>query len=264
MITFSEVAQALARHQWTFAKTMPQNPHWYTLRKNWTEPPAFEAVVQFIRDAGYRTYYRGRPYTCLNINGFKYWTMGAPLPQTILINRAEIDETAAYDPIAPFYDGYHADPEALAENAKVIGALGKLDGATLDIGCGTGLLLDEATIAGEYLGIDPSRAMLDMLKRKHPNADVFRVPLEEFWSPARWKNIVGLFGSPSYVGSAGLLRIPDMLAPGGRYFLMFYRDDYYPVTHLLAGADVPYFRHPPDLLPGESSVIGNFRVLEGP
>lgn len=264
MPTLDDVARALIRHRWIFAKTMPKTPHWYTLRKEWTAPPEFEAVVQFIRDKGYQTRYGGRFYTCFNLNGYKYWSMGAPLPETILINRAVITEAAAYDPIAPLYDSYHASPEALAENAAVISALGPLVGSVLDIGCGTGLLLDEAIIEGNYLGIDPSRAMLDILRSKHPDADIRKTPLEDFWAPTKWMNIVSLFGAPSYVTYDALLRIPAMLAEGGRYFLMFYADDYEPETHRLAGIDVPFFRHPANILPGKISAIGHFRVVEGP
>jgi hypothetical protein len=33
----------------------------------------------------------GTTYTYRNIDDYKYWTMGAPLSQTILINRAKIE-----------------------------------------------------------------------------------------------------------------------------------------------------------------------------
>jgi hypothetical protein len=48
-----EMAQRLLESQtWTFAKTMPTNPHWYTLRRNWASQQDFVDVVLFIREHG--------------------------------------------------------------------------------------------------------------------------------------------------------------------------------------------------------------------
>lgn len=85
--------------QWTFARSMPQNPHWYTLRKRWENDDDFVAVVLFIRKYGYVERFpdpvKGWPYIQFNVNGFKYWTMGGPIGEkdtygywdTTLINR---------------------------------------------------------------------------------------------------------------------------------------------------------------------------------
>lgn len=89
--TFEEVSAALLASNWIFAKTMPQWPHWYTLRKDWTQPVDFEAVVQYIRDHGYQEKFYTRTMTRLNVGKHKYWSMGAPLNETILINRADIN-----------------------------------------------------------------------------------------------------------------------------------------------------------------------------
>ncbi len=37
---------------WTYAKTMPQWPHDYTLRKTWETDEQFDDVVMFIREHG--------------------------------------------------------------------------------------------------------------------------------------------------------------------------------------------------------------------
>jgi hypothetical protein len=81
------VARLLLVQQWIFAKTMPDNPHWYTLRKNWQRDADFAWTVETIRRYGYEEIYEGRPYTVLDIDDMKYWTMGAPVEETILINR---------------------------------------------------------------------------------------------------------------------------------------------------------------------------------
>lgn len=87
-LSHEDVEKALLSKQWTFAKTMPQNPHEYTLRKKWTGDVPFEAVVQFIRDHGYKVRFGRSDYMCFDIGEHRYWTMGAPLSDTILINRA--------------------------------------------------------------------------------------------------------------------------------------------------------------------------------
>ena len=85
-LTPEQCQDALESHLWIFAKTMPDNPHEYTLRKQWDDD-LFVEVVKHIRSNGYTAYFGGRPYTQLDVGDFFYWTMGAPLGETILINR---------------------------------------------------------------------------------------------------------------------------------------------------------------------------------
>jgi len=53
------VAQDLAAQKWIFAKTMPENPHEYTLRKLWRSDADFVHAVRFIRAHGYRNLFEG-------------------------------------------------------------------------------------------------------------------------------------------------------------------------------------------------------------
>ena len=76
--------------KYQFAKSMPYQPHWYTLRKNWNDDKLFEEVVQTIRDIGVERPFGKRTYIYYDYNGFMYWTMGDTLPNTILINRARL------------------------------------------------------------------------------------------------------------------------------------------------------------------------------
>lgn len=263
-MTFEDVAAALEQSEWIYAKTMPQCPHWYTLRKKWSAPAPFEPLVQFIRDHGYREKFGRTWFTRLDVNNFKYWTMGAPLPATILINRAEIDRPEPYDAIAPIYDRLWDTPEAEAENRAVIESLAYTEGSILDIGCGSGLLLDLIQ-PRRYLGIDPSTAMLDLLKWKHPLAETVHSTFEAFYPGARrFDLIVGLFAAPSYIEPSALARIPTLLKPGGRYFLMFYREGYEPETHKAAGVEIPFhdWRRAAKFLPdSQVTEFGNFMVL---
>lgn len=97
----------LEAHPWRYAKTMPQVPHFYTLRKQWTDDSvraagyqgsasdAFEAVVRFIRTHGQDEQYGRYTSRILIVPGdhaLKYWTMGYAPEVTTLINRAYVDE----------------------------------------------------------------------------------------------------------------------------------------------------------------------------
>ena len=43
--------------------------------------------METIRRYGYREVYEGHSYTVRNLDDMKCWTMGAPILETILINR---------------------------------------------------------------------------------------------------------------------------------------------------------------------------------
>ena len=87
MISFEECARALSSAEYRFAKTMPQNPHLYTLRRTWDNDALFDTVVEYMRANSYTEYFGGKPYQMFDLNGYKYWTMGAEISRTILINR---------------------------------------------------------------------------------------------------------------------------------------------------------------------------------
>ncbi|HUV66266.1 MAG TPA: hypothetical protein VMW24_20410, partial [Sedimentisphaerales bacterium] len=98
-MTREELTKHLEAHEYQFAKTMPQIPHWYTLRKKWEDGKVFEEVVQAIRDLGEIRPWPAPPkkaryrHTYFDAGEWSYWSMGAPLEKTILINRAK-----RYDP----------------------------------------------------------------------------------------------------------------------------------------------------------------------
>lgn len=96
-MTLEGMRNYIASVRWQFAKTMPDNPHEYTIRKWAPEKERdFEAVVMFIREAGYKKKWtnpksgRSTTYVYLDVDGWCYWTMGARLSSTILINRAKL------------------------------------------------------------------------------------------------------------------------------------------------------------------------------
>lgn len=79
----------IATSKWKFAVTMRDTPHEYTLRRETQDEAGFEQFVMYIRHHGYQQTFGGVAYTYLDIDGWQYWTMGAPLEETILINRAK-------------------------------------------------------------------------------------------------------------------------------------------------------------------------------
>lgn len=74
-----------------------------------------------------------------------------------------------YDAVAESYDSLFKDKASIEENRKIASMLFEVSGIFLDVGCGTGLLLDILKVSpDEYWGIDPSSKMLDVFRKKHP------------------------------------------------------------------------------------------------
>jgi hypothetical protein len=93
LTSLEQLRAFIAQARWIFARTMPEHPHWYTLRKE-NPQVGFEAFVLHIRKNGYEDVFQGRAYTKLDIDDWTYWTMGAPLNETILVNRARTRSSA--------------------------------------------------------------------------------------------------------------------------------------------------------------------------
>ena len=94
-LTIDDARAYIAEVRWQFAKTMPQWPHEYTVRVWRPELDAqFCEFVKLIRRDGIvkpwprdaaQPRYR-LPY--LEIDGWEYWSMGEPVAETTVINRA--------------------------------------------------------------------------------------------------------------------------------------------------------------------------------
>lgn len=76
--------------KWTFAKTMPDCPHFYCLLKN-TPDLSGEYIwfAQLIRDKGYYMMFYERKVRYLDVDEWRYWTMDDKVEDTDLINRAD-------------------------------------------------------------------------------------------------------------------------------------------------------------------------------
>ena len=78
---------------WAFAKTYASIcPHEYIVKNKLDQgcQETFEEIVNFIREAGFEACYKGHPGKYYILDGHYYWTMGEPIGQTTIINRAKL------------------------------------------------------------------------------------------------------------------------------------------------------------------------------
>jgi hypothetical protein len=105
--------------QWTFAKTMPGVPHWYVVkgRTQGLSDADFVRAVRVTRTFGEpgKFYARTNLYLFTADRRLWFWTMGAPIGETTIINVATTERT--YGPQRDF------DTERLAELALPPGRL---------------------------------------------------------------------------------------------------------------------------------------------
>lgn len=88
------ITELLEAHPFRFAKTMRDNPHWYTLRHEWRDvgDAVYTEVVMAIREHGYTEYFGTYPWRMLNANGYKYWTyFSSYVEEVIVLNRKPLD-----------------------------------------------------------------------------------------------------------------------------------------------------------------------------
>lgn len=78
----------VSRRRWQVGKADPS--HEYTIR-NWlpSEVEDFEIAVEIIRRFGEPAKFESRTYVYLLVDTMKYWSMGAPVAETTVLNRAK-------------------------------------------------------------------------------------------------------------------------------------------------------------------------------
>ena len=267
------IGQIIKESRWIFAKTMPDNPHYYMLRKESIDGE-FVRFVELIRKYGYRNKYGGAWYTQLNVDNWFYWTMGAPIPITILINRKErrLGIESVYDQICQDYEAMFANEVGEDEDIQIADYISRhnLNGRILEIGCGTGMVTRNLIFdRRQYLGIDPSWEMLEKFRNNPKLCDlqVLHTDFESFCPRGKYRCVFATYGAASYVRPDFWKRLNDILEVGGTFLLMFYADDYYPVTHIMSQSIVPYYS-PKDFSTEidakiHSIKVGNYIIIEG-
>ncbi|GMO33878.1 MAG: hypothetical protein Ta2B_14340 [Termitinemataceae bacterium] len=264
---FSYIAKTLLAQDWIFAKTMPANPHHYALRKNFKtderfandSDSLFDFIVAAMRECSYSGKFGGRRYQYFNVNEHYYWTMGAPIKETILINR-KLRGPVPYDEIASKYNDLFTDAGSLKENDDVLNMINYQGGSLLEIGCASCPLIERLEVS-EYYGIDPSGKMIEICRRNNPNAVFVQSDFEAFYTPNHFDYIVATFGAASYIDENYLQRINEMLNPGGKIFLMFYKDDYLPATYQKTGMFLDWHKGNYKAFNGEMRSYNNYFVL---
>lgn len=89
-LDYDKLREMIARCEWTFAKTMPFAPHEYIVKERCPlSAEEFEYFVNMQREHGIRERWGKYNNPYLYIDDYKYWTMGAPLEDTTVINRAK-------------------------------------------------------------------------------------------------------------------------------------------------------------------------------
>lgn len=92
-----EAAAYITQVRWTFAKTMPQWPHEYTVRE-W-QPDLqtdFFAFAELIQRDGLLKPWPPEPavpvyrHAYWELDGWEYWIMGGPVSEAQVINRARV------------------------------------------------------------------------------------------------------------------------------------------------------------------------------
>lgn len=226
-MTLTRVAQLLRGTEWTFAKTMPHNPHEYTLRKRFSNEE-FDAMVTVMRGPlSYGGKFGGRTYLYLDVDRHYHWTMGDPLQSTVVLNRKPLEVPAAYDELAAVYDSiFDAEQYRKEEQAVADMVLQIAGGRTvLDVGCGTGWL---SGYVENYAGYDPSPGMLAVARRKNPNRLFVNCAARAIVPPHDEPCIaVALFGAASYLTPLDRKRVRGIASES---LMVYYQPGYTPKT----------------------------------
>ena len=234
------LVENLERAQYQYAITYPNIPHYYTLARKWADykDEVSEEIRWTIREMRKHDVMRpfmGREQHYLDVNGFSYWTMGPRDQDDFLINRQYSTHGAydsPFDAIAHRYDDSDEYWKKVKNEREALYAPAAPSGRVLDVGCGTGMLVDycyREIDRGRYVGIDPSAGMLAKFALKHPDyradATLRRTTFEDYETPLRFDTIVAMAGSGSHVTGVDIVeKARRLLAPGGRAYLTFYRD----------------------------------------
>jgi hypothetical protein len=81
---------------WTFAKTYAKTwPHEYIVRDQ-VNDSLFADLVEFVRKHGDIERFYDNEYVYLHRRNHVYWTMGAPIEETTIINRCDENQTYEY------------------------------------------------------------------------------------------------------------------------------------------------------------------------
>ena len=90
-----ELVDFISNEKRIYAKTMPKWPHKYIVRGN-VDESLFVKLVEYIRTHGYLGSFYKKEITYYDNNNLVYWTMGADISETTIINRCMKESTYEY------------------------------------------------------------------------------------------------------------------------------------------------------------------------
>jgi SAM-dependent methyltransferase len=179
-----------ASREWTFAKTYAETaPHHYVIQgrtPDVTHDDMVRAARVIATFGSPGKYYSLTKIYLVSLDGkFRWWTEDRHFTDATLVNRATTERLygiqnapstvsgieTPYDEVATSWDVDHPIAAGEADELKelVAGSRGKYPPHVLDVGCGTGRVLDLGLVSADrYAGVDASQAMLNVMLRKHP------------------------------------------------------------------------------------------------
>jgi hypothetical protein len=207
---YEAVGRLLEAHPWTFAKTMANIPHWWTVRRQWADSEAFTRAVLRIRQFGSKRRFYSMVNIKMDVNQYYYWTCDdnrCPPEAVTLINRAV---RVQYEAEPPAW--FPAWPEPTdAERARLARVFDLRLHSVLDIGA---TWLDAARYARDYVAIGPPGDLARLLTQV-PTARTIETAVRGFVPPTRFDIVAALCGAADHLGNDELMRLPLLAQPGG-------------------------------------------------
>jgi SAM-dependent methyltransferase len=129
-----------------------------------------------------------------------------------------------YDPLAEHYDGFGNSELYRAEDRVLKRMLRGVSGKVLDLGCGTGYLIDLLDLPPQdYLGVDLSPRMLERAESKFPRHSFHQADQVRTGLPSEgFDAVVNMWAMHYADPQAALLEATRLLKPGGRFFVVVY------------------------------------------
>lgn len=217
----------ITKCQWTWAKTYIDIPHEYIARQRCPlKEDDFLYFVKCQREFGTHERWGRYNFPYLYIDGYKYWTMGDTLPNTIIINRQKVfDEFKLLD--YP-YKRYYSEEESQTISKCIMSMFAC---PVFEIGVGNGdFIKDSGVPANSFYGIDSNFLAIDTLSNEYPMLKnrLNNISFEE--CRKLWQNyngvIIALFGTASYLMGPYLKILKESKKD---YFLMFFKKGFCPI-----------------------------------
>ena len=174
------------------------------------------------RDAGVRL------LPVLVMNGHRYWlepswSDGTPT----MIRRTTYFYEASYDRIAAEYDEEYVQDSDRMEEAELMKIVSphvdQENTSLLDVGCGTGLMLDYLKVRPDnYVGIDISTGMTRELAARHPlhRGSLVHCTFEDYFPTRRFDLVLWPFGNAGEMSPDDIKKLSGILNPDGLWIVM--------------------------------------------